>query len=150
MTTAVGAGTLLQVGLAVASAPESLPLVGAETFRTIAYKVSVTPPAFVKKTIEQPTLNDGTLQFGGGLEAQEVVVTFVRNFGDVPHEDVFTDARNQASQFRNIRIRYADAGQETWDFRGFCSTYEVQELTSEQAVLVRAVFKVSGNITVTP
>lgn len=150
MTTAVGAGSLLRIGLAVASAPESLPAVGSETFRTIGNIVNFTPPAFIKKTIEQATLNDGTLQFGGGLEPQELPVTFVRNFGDVPHEDLFSDGRNNANQYRNVRLQFADSGQEIWDFRGFVSTYEIQELTAEQAVLVRAIFKVSGTITITP
>jgi hypothetical protein len=151
MPTAVGAGSLVRLGLAVNAAPESLPAVGSDTFRTIGYLApGFTAPSFVKKTIEEVTLNDGTLQAGAGLEAQELQFSYVRNFGDVAHEDTFSDGRNIVNQYRNWRIQFSDSGQEIWDFRGFVSTFEKQELTAEQLVKVNVSVKVYGNITVTP
>jgi hypothetical protein len=150
MTTAVGAGSLFRVGLAVNSAPQSLPAPGSDTFRTVAYVTSVTPPGFVKKVIEEPTLSDGTLQFGGGLEGQSLEVSYVRDFTDAPHEDLFSDGRNNINQFRNFRLLFSDAGTEQWDFRGFVSTFQKEELTSEQAVKVSLTIRVFGVITVTP
>ncbi len=150
MSTALGAGSLFRAGLAVNSAAESLPAPGSDTFRTIAFVTSLTPPGFVKKTTEEPTLSDGTLQFGGGLEAQTVELTYVRNFTDVPHEDMFSDGRNTVNQFRNFRIQFSDAGAEVWDFRGFVSSFTKEEMTSEAAVKVSLSIKVYGSITVTP
>lgn len=150
MGTATGAGGIFRVGLAVNAVPESLPATGSDTFRTLGYIESDTPPAFQKKISEVVTLANGTLQFGGGLEAQTYEITFVRDFTETVNEDVFSDGRNNTNQFRNFRIVYSDAGAEQWDFRGFVSQYAIGERTSEGAIKVTMTINVYGSITVTP
>jgi hypothetical protein len=150
MGTATGAGGIFRVGLAVNAIPESLPVVGSDTFRTLGYIESDTPPAWKKKISEVVTLAEGTLQFGGGLEPQVYELTFVRNFTETANEDVFTDGRSASSLYRNFRIVFSDAGAETWDFKGFVSEYAVQERTSEGAIKVKVTVNIYGSITVTP
>jgi hypothetical protein len=147
MATSTGAGGYLRVGLAVNAAPESLALPGADTFRTLGYIESDTPPPFKKKISEVITLNDGTLQFGGGLEAQVYEINYVRNFTDTVNDDMFSDGRNIANQYRNYKIVFSDAGAETWDFKGFVSEYAVGERTSEGAIKVKLTINVYGTIT---
>lgn len=150
MSTAIGAGSLVQVGTAVNASPGSLPAPGSDTFRTIGYLSEYQKPAFVKKTIEQPTINDGTLSAGAGLDVQKLNVTYVRNYGNTAHEDIFADGRNNSGQYRNWRVVAADAGAETWDLVGFVSEWTPQAQSAEAFDIIQAVINVYGVITVTP
>lgn len=150
MGTAVGAGSTVKVGLAVNTTAEALPVYGLDTFRNIGYVTVLTPPGFRKKVIEQATLSDGTLQFGGGLEAQVLNLSYVRNFGEIAHEDLFTDGRNPINQFRNFQVNFSDLGTEKWEFKAFVSGWEKQDLSSEQAVIVKVTVNVYASILVTP
>ena len=150
MGTSTGAGGLLRVGLAVNATPESLPVYASDTMRNVGLIESDTPPPFKKKVSEVTTLNDGTLTFGGGLETQAYELTLVRNFGDTPHEDLFTDGRATLNQYRNFEIVYSDSGAEAWRFKGFVSGYAPQERISENAFKVKITVQVYGSITVVP
>jgi hypothetical protein len=150
MGTSTGACGLLRIGLAVNTTPESLPAYGSDTLRNVGLIESDTPPPFKKKVSEVTTLNDGTLTFGGGLETQTYEATIVRNFGDTPHEDLFTDGRATLNQYRNFEIVYSDSGAEAWRFKGFVSEYAPQERVSENAFKVKLTIQVYGAITVVP
>lgn len=150
MGTATGSGGIFRVGLASNAAPGSLTAYGSDTFRTIGYIESDTPPTFKKKISEVPTLNDGTLQFGGGLEAQVYEINYVRNFTETANEDVFTDGRSTSAIYRNFKIVFSDAGAEEWNFVGFVSEYALGERTAEGAIKVKVTINVYGTITVQP
>ena len=150
MSTAIGAGSLIQIGLAVNAAAGSLPVPGSDTFRTIGYITTNTKPSFKKKTISQQTMNDGTLSAGAGLDVQTLTFSYVRNYGNTPHEDVFSDGRNNASQYRNWRLVASDSGTEQWDFVGFIAEWNPQEQTPEAFDIIQAIVNVYGQITVTP
>jgi hypothetical protein len=150
MGTATGSGGIFRVGLASNATPGSLPVIGSDTFRTLGYIESDTPPTFKKKISEVPTLADGTLQFGGGLEAQIYEINYVRNFTETANEDVFTDGRSATALYRNFKIVFSDAGSEEWNFVGFVSEYALGERTSEGAIKVKVTINVYGSISVTP
>lgn len=150
MATSTGAGGLFRIGLAVNTAPESVPAYASDTLRNVGLIESDTPPPFKKKVSEVTTLNDGTLTFGGGLETQPYEATLVRNFGDTPHEDLFADGRAVLNQYRNFEIVFSDSGAEAWRFKGFVSEYSAQERVSENAFKVKVVVQVYGTITVVP
>lgn len=150
MTYLAGQGTTIKRGAATGA---SLPAPGADTFTDVALVGTLKLPSDVRTVSSFKTLDSpDPKKVGGGFEDRVVSFRLVWDPADAVHTTLYNDANTTSSTTarRNWRIVAPDTGAYQWDFVGFISKWEWEDVENEKEVAVSVEITVDGTVTRTP
>jgi len=136
-----GQGTIIRRGTAAGA---SLPAPGSDTFSQILKVRPIKLPSDVQTTKSFKVLESAApLSVGGALEENELSFRIVWDPADAVHVALRADAKNSSStaKRRNWQVVMSDSGAYTFDYVGFVSKWEWEDIENEN--------EVAANITVT-
>lgn len=150
MTYFAGQGMTLKRGAATGA---SLPAPGSDTFTDVALTGSLKLPSDVRTVNSFKTLDSADpRKVGGGFEERIVSFRLVWDPADAVHTTLYADAVTASSTTarRNWRIVAPDTGAYQWDFVGFISKWEWEDVENEKEVAATVEISVDGSVTRTP
>lgn len=150
MTYFAGQGTIVKRGQASGS---SLPAVGSDTFDVINLLGSLKLPSDIRtintfKTLDSPDPR----KVGGGFEDRLISFRLVLDPTDGVHISMKqTDAKSASSTTarRNWRVILPDTGLYQFDFVGFVSKWEWEDVEGEKEVAATIEISIDGTVTET-
>ena len=131
----------------------SLPAPGSDTFTSVALVGSLKLPADVRTVNSFKTLDSADPRnVGGGFEERTVSFRVVFDPDNAQHTGIMADAvlASSTSARRNWRIIAPDTGAYQWDFVGFVSKWEWEDVENEKEVAATVEISVDGAVTRTP
>lgn len=147
MTYFAGQGTIVRRGQASGS---SLPAVGSDTFDTLNLVGSVKLPSDVRtkntfKTLDSPDPRS----VGGGFEERIVSFRLVFDPTDAIHISMKADSKTASSTTarRNWRVILPDTGAYQFDYVGYISKWEWEDVENEKEVAATVEISVDGTVT---
>jgi len=150
MTYFAGQGTIVKRGQASGA---SLPAPGSDTFDVINLVGNVKLPSDIRtvnsfKTLDSPDPR----KVGGGFEDRVVSFRLVLDSADAVHISMKqTDSKSTSSTTarRNWRVILPDSGAYQFDFVGFISKWEWEDVENEKEVAATIEISVDGTVTET-
>lgn len=148
MTVKTGYGSKLRIGTGTG---DSLPAPGSDTFNDIPKIIELTQPDATRDTQSYPVLDAAAdLKISGGVTKGNVVVKYVRDFGNTYHDLLYTDGYAAAAVRRNWKTVHPDSGAEEFDFVGSVVSYKQDPIKKSDAIQVTVEIAPEGDITRTP
>lgn len=150
MTYFAGQGSIVKRGQASGS---SLPTVGSDTFDTVNLVGTVKLPSNVRtkntfKTLDSPDPRS----VGGGFEERIVSFRLVFDPSDSIHLSMLqTDSKSTSSTTarRNWQVILPDSGAYQFDFVGYISKWEWEDVENEKEVAANVEITIDGSVTET-
>lgn len=149
MTYFAGQGTIVRRGQASGS---SLPATASDTFDTINLVGSVKLPSDVRTKTTFKTLDSADPRsVGGGFEERLVSFRLVFDPTDAVHTSLKTEAKTASSTTarRNWRVILPDTGAYQFDYVGYISKWEWEDVENEKEVAATIEISVDGTVTET-
>ncbi len=139
-----GQGTVIRRGTATGA---SLPAPGSDTFTQILLVRPIKLPSDIQTTKSFKVLEQAApLSVGGALEENELSFRIVWDPANAMHVALRADAKNSNStaKRRNWQVIMSDSGLYTFDYIGFVSKWEWEDIENENEIAATITVTLDG------